>query len=143
MAILESLKQYIYTFEEKKILNDKKNLGKLSNISETFQRCYLGDISTDTYFSNMINDGEGDYTRYIYFYLSYLIENNRIEDAKKITEDLDYINTTLLLSQGKSWIKSKNSKIVKYLKQKNIIFIKNKHINISSSGIKKKLRKLD
>ena len=40
-------------------------------------------------------------------------------------------------------LKSKNSKIVKYLKQKNIIFIKNKHINISSSGIKKKLRKLD
>ena len=31
----------------------------------------------------MIN--EGDYTRYIYFYLSYLIENNRIDDAKKIT----------------------------------------------------------
>jgi len=110
LAILESLNQYIYVFKEKKILNNKKNLGKLSIISETFQRCYLGDVSTDTYFSNLINDGEADYTRYIFFYLSYLIENNRIEDAKKITEDLDYINTTLLLSQGKSWIKSKKMK---------------------------------
>ena len=108
-AILESLKQYIYVFKEKKILNDKKNLGKLSIISETFQRCYLGDKMTDEYFSNLINDKEADYSRYIYFYLSYLIENKRIEDAKKITDDLDYINTTLLLSQGKSWIQSQNT----------------------------------
>ncbi len=105
-AILETLKQYIHVFKKKEILNNKKSLGKLSIISETFQRCYLKDINTDEYFSRLINDGEADYTRYIYFYLSYLIENNRIEDAKKITEDLDYINTTLLLSQGKSWIQS-------------------------------------
>ena len=83
-------------------------MGKLSLISETFQRCYLGDNDTDKYFSNLINDNESDYTRYIYFYLSYLIENDRIEDAKRITKDLDYINTTLLLSQGKSWIQSQN-----------------------------------
>ena len=108
LAILESLKQYIFVFKEKKILDDKKNLGKLSVISETFQRCYLGDNDTDKYFSNLINDNESDYTRYIYFYLSYLIENDRIEDAKRITKDLDYINTTLLLSQGKSWIQSQN-----------------------------------
>ena len=108
LAILESLKQYIFVFKEKKILDDKKNLGKLSIISETFQRCYLGDNDTDKYFSNLINDNESDYTRYIYFYLSYLIENDRIEDAKRITKDLDYINTTLLLSQGKSWIQSQN-----------------------------------
>ncbi len=105
-AISETLKQYIHVFKKKGILNNKKNLGKLSIISETFQRCYLKDINTDEYFSRLINDGEADYTRYIYFYLSYLIENNRIEDAKKITKDLDYINTTLLLSQGKSWIQS-------------------------------------
>ena len=107
-AILESLNQYISVFKNNKILNNKKNLGKLSIISETFQRCYLGDSATDAYFSKLINDGEGDYTRYIYFYLSYLIENNRVEDAKKIINDLDYINTTLLLSQVKSWIQSKN-----------------------------------
>ena len=120
LAILESLKQYIYVFKEKKILNNKKNLGKLSIISETFQRCYLGDEATDSYFSKLINDSEADYTRYIYFYLSYLIENNRIADAKKITEDLDYINTTLLLSQGKSWIQNNNTdKFIKVFSCKN------------------------
>ncbi len=110
LAILESLKQYIYVFEKKKILDNKKNLGKLSIISETFQRCYLEDSATDTYFSKLINDSEGDYTRYIYFYLSYLIQNNRLLDAEEITADLDYLNTTLLLSQGKSWIENGNTK---------------------------------
>ena len=110
LAILESLKQYIYVFKEKKILNDKKNFGKLSIISETFQRCFMGDTSTDEYFSKLVSDDESNYTRYIFFYLSYLIENNRNVDAKRIVGDLDYINTTLLLSQGKSWIENENSK---------------------------------
>ena len=110
LAILESLKQYIYVFKEKKILNDKKNFGKLSIISETFQRCFMGDTSTDEYFSKLVSDDKSNYTRYIFFYLSYLIENNRNVDAKRIVGDLDYINTTLLLSQGKSWIENENSK---------------------------------
>ena len=109
-AILESLKQYIYVFKENKILNNKKNLGKLSIISETFQRCYLEDDNTNIYFSNLIDDTDADYTRYIFFYLSYLIEDNKALKAKKIVEDLDYINTTLLLSQGKSWIQNNNTK---------------------------------
>ena len=119
-AILESLKGYIYVFKEKKLFEDKKNLGKLSIISDTFQRCYLKDSATDKYFSNLINDDEADYTRYVYFYLSYLIENNRLEEAKKITNDLDYINTTLLLSQGKSWIENENeNELLKVFSCKN------------------------
>ena len=110
LAILEILKQYIYVFKEKKILNNKKNFGNLSIISETFQRCYLGDLKVDAYFSNLINNEETDFTRYTYFYLSYLVENNRIEDAKNITSDIDFINTTLLLSQGKSWIENGKAK---------------------------------
>ena len=106
LAILESLKEYIYTFKEKKILETKKNFGKLSNISETFQRCYLQDKKTDAYFSNLINNPEIDYSRYIFFYLAYLIENNNVNEAKKITDNIHYINTTLLLSQGKNWIES-------------------------------------
>ena len=69
LAILESLKDYIFTFKEIKILKNKKNFGKLSYISETFQRCYLEDDNTDAYFSKLINDPEIDFTRYIFFYL--------------------------------------------------------------------------
>jgi tetratricopeptide (TPR) repeat protein len=109
LAILENFKQYIFVFKNNKISNSKKNFGKLSVISETFQRCYLRDTKTDTYFSNLINDNEADYSRYTYFYLSYLIENNRMDEAKNITDNIKFINTTLLLSQGKSWIEDESA----------------------------------
>ncbi len=103
-AILDSLKQYIYVFKEKKFLDDKKNFGKLSVISETFQKCFLGDKRTDAHFLNLVNDLEADQTRYVFFYLAYLIENNEVEKAKEITNNINNINSTLLLSQAKNWI---------------------------------------
>tara|TARA_B100002052_G_scaffold263559_1_gene258786 strand:+ start:788 stop:2473 length:1686 start_codon:yes stop_codon:yes gene_type:complete len=106
LAILESLKQYIYVFKEKKFLRNKKNFGTLSIISETFQLCYLNDEKTENYFLNLINDIDGDYTRYNFFYLSYLIENNEFAKVKQLINDIEYINTTLLLSQAKSWIEN-------------------------------------
>ena len=119
-AILESLKQYIYVFKEKKILDNKKNFGKLSIISETFQRCYLNDQKTESYFSDLLSDDNGDYTRYIFFYLSYLIENNRLDEAKKIVRNIDYINSTLLISQGKNWIESNRpEKLIEVFSCKN------------------------
>ncbi len=107
-AILENLQEYIYVFKEKKIPTSKKNFGNFSLISETFQRCYLGDKKTDSYFLKLFNDPRNDYTRYVYFYLSYLIENKKSDEAIEIINGIDYINTTLLLSQGKSWIESNN-----------------------------------
>ena len=107
-AILETLKQFNLVFKEKKIVDNKKNFGTLSLIAETFQRCYLGDSKTENYFSNLINKNEADYSRYIYFYLSYLIQNKRFEEAKIVINDINYINSTLLLSQGKSWIENGN-----------------------------------
>ena len=120
LAILESLKQYVYVFKEKKILNNKKNLGKLSVISETFQRCFLEDRSTDAYFLRLINDLEADYTRYIFFYLSYLIDSKKISEAQKIANDIKYINATLLLSQAKNWIENGSTeKLTKVFSCKN------------------------
>ena len=108
LAILESLKQYVYLFKEKKFLDDKKNFGRLSYISETFQKCYLDDPNTGRYFSKLINDPESDFTRYIYFYISYLVENGNLNEAKVITDEIEFLNSTLLLSQGKSWIDNGN-----------------------------------
>ena len=119
-AILENLKQYIFLFKEKKISEEKNKFGKLSLISETFQRCYLGDVKTDKYFLNLINNKESNFTRYTHFYLGYLIENNRIEDAKKITQGIEYIDSTLLLSQSKSFIENNNEKkILNFFSCKN------------------------
>ncbi len=125
IAILESLKQYIFVFKEKKILENKKDFGNLSLISETFQSCYLNDSKTETLFSNLINNYDQiDYTRYIYFYLSYLIENQKFEKARKTVENIEYLNSTLLLSQGKSWIENND------LKKFNEIFSCKNHNDI-------------
>ena len=112
-AILDNLKDYIIVFNEKRLPNDVKNYGNLSIISTTFQRCYLEDTKTKTFFSKLVNNDDADLNRYTFFYLAYLIENNQIEEAKKITEDIKFINTSLLLSQGKSWIENGNEKKIK------------------------------
>ena len=105
-AILDSLRNYVFVFKEKRLPNETKDLGNLSLISSTFQRCYLKDLNTESFFLNLINNNDSDFTRYIFFYLTYLIENNQIKDAKEITNDIKFINTSLLLSQGKSWIEN-------------------------------------
>ncbi len=120
LAITETLKQYIYLFKENKILNDKKNFGRLSAISDTFQQCYLGDKNTDQFFLNLINDPRNEYSRYIFFYLGYLIENKRNDEARNIVKNIEYINSKLLLSQGKSWIENETpKKIVEVFSCKN------------------------
>ena len=107
-AIIETLKQYNFVFKEKKLIDNKKNFGTLSAIAETFQRCYLDDTKTENYFLNLINKNDADYSRYIYFYITYLIQNKRITEAKAVSNNINYINSTLLLSQGKSWIDKEN-----------------------------------
>ena len=109
-AILDSLIDYILVFKEKRLPGETKNLGNLSTISSAFQRCYLQDENTESFFLNLINNNDSDFTRYIFFYLAFLIENNQINDAKKITDNIRFVNTSLLLSQGKSWIESGNEK---------------------------------
>ena len=107
-AIIETLKQYNFVFKEKKLIDNKKNFGTLSAIAETFQRCYLDDTKTENNFLNLINKNDADYSRYIYFYITYLIQNKRIAEAKAVSNNINYINSTLLLSQGKSWIDKEN-----------------------------------
>ena len=82
----------------------------MSLISETFQRCYLDDPSTENYFLNLVNKNEADYSRYLYFYLGYLVQKNRYDELKYTASKIEYINSPLLLSQGKSWIENENFK---------------------------------
>ena len=119
-VILNSLREYVRVFKNKKISKKDDKFGNLSLIVETFQRCYLGDKNTGSYFLKLINNGQADYSRYIYFYLTYLIENNQLEAARDLVDELDYIDSTLLLSQGKSWIESNElDKFRKFFSCKN------------------------
>jgi len=108
LILIETLKQYLYTFEEKKIPVTKKNFGNFSFINETFQRCYLNDENTEVYFNQMISaQNEANYSRYIFFYMNYLLENSRYQDALRVSNKLDYLNSSLLISQGKKWVEEK------------------------------------
>jgi Flp pilus assembly protein TadD len=104
LIIADTLKQYLHVFEENKISIIKNKFGNFSFINEVFQRCYLNDKNTKTYFNNLINSQNEDYSRYIFFYINYLIENDEYDEAKNITDNLDYLNLSLLISQGKKWI---------------------------------------
>jgi len=109
LIIADTLKQYLYVFEENKISNIKNKFGNFSLINEVFQRCYLDDKNTKTYFESLVNSqNDANYTRYIFFYLNYLINNERYEETKDIAENLDYLNSSLLISQGKKWIQDQN-----------------------------------
>ena len=126
LVISETLRQYIYTFKNKKILKSKQNFGNLSLISQTFQRCYLEEKNTGSFFLNLINNQQGDYSRYIFFYINYLIDNQEIDEARAVGDQLEYINSTLLLTQTKSWL-DKNK-----IKEFNKIFSCKNHNDVIS-----------
>ena len=105
LVIVESLKQYLYVFETNKIPDKKNKFGNFSFINEVFQKCYLDDENTKTYFDKLVNnENDEDYSRYKFFYINYLIENKKYDKAKEITDNLDYLDASLLNSQGKKWI---------------------------------------
>ena len=109
LIIAETFKKYLSVFEEKKLMKQKNTFGNFSLINEVFQRCYLNDKDTERYFNTLINSqNDADYSRYAFFLSSYLIENDNYDKAKKVTNNFDYLNSSVLISQGKKWIEDKN-----------------------------------
>ena len=104
LIIYETLKSYLYLFENNKILVEDDNFLNLSIIKKAFQNCYLGSDQTKNYFVSLLNNQDLDYSRYLYFYIDYLIEQNQFKEAKKLIDEKDYIESNLLISQTKSWI---------------------------------------
>ncbi len=106
--IYEALKNYIYLFENKKILMENPGLSNLSVINRAFENCYLGNKNTDVYFLNIINENDINYSRYIFFYINYLIEKKRYQEINEISDQIDILDTNLLILQSKKWINDKN-----------------------------------
>ena len=114
LVIVETLKEYLYVFEKKELPNSKKKFGNFSFTNEVLQRCFLNDKKTNNYFENLINnENEPNYSRYIFFYVNYLVENDRYAEAKTITDNIDYLDSTILISQAKHWIENNEIKELK------------------------------
>ena len=112
--IYETLYSYNDLFLNKILkINSNKNFGKLTIINNALQFCYLNKPETKSKFINLINSKEGDYSRYLFFYLNYIISNDEIDSAIQISQTIDEIGNNLLISQSKTWIKDSNYNKIK------------------------------
>ena len=107
LIIYESLKNYNFLFEKKRMPSNDSTFSNLTLISRAFQSCYLGKKQTQFYFFDLINNKEVDYSRYIFFYINNLIEQNKFQTAKEIADQIDFLNSSLLIMQTKNWIDNK------------------------------------
>ena len=107
LIIYESLKNYNFLFENKEMPSNDSTFSNLTLISRAFQSCYLGKKQTQFYFFDLINNKEVDYSRYIFFYINNLIEQNKFQTAKDTTDQIDSLNSSLLIMQTKNWIDNK------------------------------------
>jgi len=108
--IYETLKSYNKLFLDGIIESPNQNLGKISLITTAFQNCYLNSNKTNSHFINLINSAEGDYSRYLFFYLTKLIENKDYDSAIQIASTIDPLTSDLLIAQTKKWIDQSNFK---------------------------------
>ena len=106
--IYEVLKSYNDLFLTRELNLNKKKFGKLSSINEAFQYCYLNQPETNLKFINLINSDEGDYTRYLFFYLNNLIKEKDFKSALRTSREINALDSNLLIQQAKQWIDNSN-----------------------------------
>ncbi len=110
-VLYRTIKRYTELFLNKK--TSKKDINELGNIGEitnAFEKCYLGEMDTEKSFINLINSDDGDFSRYLFFYVNYLISNEKFELAKKHVLKVNFLNSNLITAQTKQWILEENYK---------------------------------
>ena len=112
-VIYETLRDYAYTFKEKKMSNFKSNFGNLIAINNAFQSCYLNNPKTLDYFGKLKSSEAADYSRYLFFYVNYLIHKKRFDLVKEISFEIDELSSNLIILQTKSWIDKSNFSEIK------------------------------
>ncbi len=108
--IFKTLESYNNLFLNKKIKKTDENFGHLSLITNSFQNCYLNSSKTNSNFLSLINSQEGNYSRYLFFYLANLVENKEYNIANEISSTIEPLTSNLLISQAKIWIDEKKFK---------------------------------
>ncbi len=112
-VIYETLRDYAYTFEEKKMSIFKSNFGNLIAINNAFQSCYLNKPETLEYFDQLKSSEAADYSRYLFFYVNYLIHKKRFDLVQEISFEIDELSGNLITLQTKSWIDKSNFNEIK------------------------------
>ena len=107
-VILKSLESYNHSFLYKKIGKKDGNLGRIDLISQAFQNCYLDSKKSNSHFLNIINFQESDYSRYLFFYLGNIIENEDFDTAIEISKTIEPLTSGLLIAQVNKWIENRD-----------------------------------
>ena len=108
--IYKTIKDYNDLFQNKKIKKSNDNFGQLGLITNAFQSCYLNSNKGNSYFLNLINSAEGDYSRYLFFYLANIVKNKDYNAAREISSTIEPLSSSLLISQTKNWIENEDFK---------------------------------
>ena len=98
---------------KKKMSNFKSNFGNLIAINNAFQSCYLNNPKTLDYFDKLKSSEAADYSRYLFFYVNYLIHKKRFDLVKEISFEIDELSSNLIILQTKSWIDKSNFNEIK------------------------------
>ena len=110
-VLYRTIKRYTELFLNKQTSkNDINELGNVGEITNAFEKCYLGEMDTEKSFINLINSDDGDFSRYLFFYVNYLISNEKFELAKKHVLKVNFLNSNLITAQTKQWILEENYK---------------------------------
>ncbi len=114
------LKNYLEVFKNNNIESYKNNdFAELDDISLAFLSCYFDLKNTTKRFEEFI-EYDGSSSRYIYFYLDYLVEQNKIKKIDQVLQNINQLNKPLLIAQSVKWIEEKN-----YNKLDNLFSCKN------------------
>mgnify|MGYP001453710540 CR=1 FL=1 len=109
--IFRTLKRYLELFKNKKY--DSKEiaeLGKIEKITSAFQKCYLNDPDTSNSFIKIVNSGENDFSRYLFFYINHKISKGKFKTAAEQVLKVNFLNSNLITAQTKQWVEEKNYK---------------------------------
>ena len=112
--IIESLLNWV-SFENISFIQAKKKINltepvfeNLKRIQNVFLHCYFENENTDVFFKRLINDKKIDFSRYNYFYASFLANSGKIQDAKNILiSSANLFPRNLLINQYKIDINEK------------------------------------
>jgi len=110
IILTKVLKNYLEVFKNKDIKSYKNNnFAELDDISLAFLSCYLDLEYTNKRFEEFI-EYDGSSSRYIYFYLDYLIEKKKNRKIDLVLEDINQLNKPLIVAQSVNWIEENNYK---------------------------------
>tara|TARA_B100001173_G_scaffold303037_1_gene305370 strand:- start:114 stop:1808 length:1695 start_codon:yes stop_codon:yes gene_type:complete len=94
---------------QKKIYEIDTKFKNLKNIQNVFLHCFYQSKKTELLFKNLVSNEKIDFSRYNYFYATYLKNTDQLEKAKKVlNSSIELYPRNLLLNQFKLDLENNN-----------------------------------